>query len=414
MTVSLESPTSWRPDAPKTERRPIFDVWPQLSKNLPISHLADLPTPVEALDRVTGSLGDARVFVKRDDVSSLVYGGNKVRTLEVLFGKAKALGCTHIYSTGAFGSNHATAMVLHAPRAGLGSGVVLFPQPRSWAALENLRVILSTRPAVHALPHWSALPFGMWRARRSAVARGHRPFVMVPGGATPTGALGYVSAALELGEQVAAGDLPRPETVLIGVGSTCTSAGLLVGFHLAAKLGLGFRDAGGNPAPPALVSVRVTPWPITSQTLVLRLAVRASERLAELAGDPSLVVEKRDLAPHFRVDGRFLGRGYGYATPSGLEAQRLWHENGAHELDTTYSAKAAAAVVELARQGRRGPIVFWSTKSTPALPPPDVDALRSSPPRMRRWMEKAEGELSRGKLEPPLVESPGSPVRLLT
>ena len=379
-----------------------------------MARLGAFPTPVQSLDQVTKSLGEGRVFVKRDDVSSSTYGGNKVRTLEVLFGQAQRLGCTRIYSTGAYGSNHATATVLHAPKVGLESGVVLFPQPRSWAALENLRVILSSRAVVRALPHWSALPFGMWAARRAESVQGTRAFIMVPGGATPKGALGYVSAAFELAEQVEAGEVPRPSTVVIGVGSTCTSAGLLVGFHHAARLGIGFRDERGNAAPPELVSVRVTPWPITSKTMILRLASKASAELAALAGEPGLALSPRDFAAHFRVDGRYLGRGYGFASSDGLEAQRMWHEAGAHELDTTYSAKAAAAVVDQVRTGAAGPIVFWSTKSTTPLPPSDLDALRAAPTRMVRWMRRAEQELSAGKLELPVVGEARSAIRLLS
>ena len=73
-------------------------------------------------------------YVKREDESAEVYGGNKVRTLEFLFGEALARGARRIYSTGAFGSNHAAATVLHAPRVGLESGALLFPQPPSRTA----------------------------------------------------------------------------------------------------------------------------------------------------------------------------------------------------------------------------------------------------------------------------------------
>lgn len=58
-----------------------------------------------------GGRAGAPFFIKRDDVSSPIYGGNKVRTLEALFGRARAAGVRRIYSTGAFGSNHALAAV---------------------------------------------------------------------------------------------------------------------------------------------------------------------------------------------------------------------------------------------------------------------------------------------------------------
>ncbi len=370
--------------------RPILSAWPKIEAGLPFAALGDFPTPVEPLDEVMGAAG-ARGFdawVKRDDVSAEAYGGNKVRTLEVLFGRAKSKGATHVFSTGAYGSNHAAATVLHARRADLVPGVVLWPQPVSETAAENLRVSLSQTEELVALPHWSGLPFGMRRAERKIARAGEKAEVMVPGGATPRGALGYVSAALEVAEQVADGAMPRPTTVIVGVGSTCTTAGLLVGFHHAARMGIGFVDGAGRPAPPRLVAVRVTPWPITAPWRIARMATAAGEKLAELAGDPSLAVDYRTLRAQLEVDRHQLGRGYGRATEAGRRAIDAFRAHPI-ELDTTYSAKAAAGLLARARRGAaEGPVLFWSTKSTTPLPDPDPDRLAAAPALMRRWLGK--------------------------
>lgn len=386
----------------RSMRRPLFDVWPALDNSLPVALLGDLPTPVQPLDELGRTVGltPGTLWVKRDDFTSPVYGGNKVRTLEVLFGAARSGGATHIWSTGAYGSNHAVATVLHAPRAGLAPGVLLFPQPMSWAALENLRVSLTAQPSVRALPHWSALPYGMIATRFSERRLGHRSVIMVPGGATPLGALGYVSAALELAEQVARGELPLPRTVVIGVGSTCTSAGLLVGFEHAARLGIGFVDAAGRPAPPILESVRVTPWPVTAHARIVSLAVRTARLLTALVGDASLSIDRRTLASRLNVTGSELGRGYGFATQSGRATIELFRAAHAFELDTTYSAKAAAGAIALARRGKGAPFLFWSTKSTAPLPDVDPARLANAPPRMLAWIRKAETELA-GRRELP-------------
>lgn len=369
------------------DRRPLFEVWPALVERVPWVTLGDFPTPIERLAGAAASLGtpDAPFFIKRDDISSPVYGGNKVRTLEALFGRAKAAGARRIYSTGAFGSNHALAAVLHAPRAGLESGVILFPQPRSFSALENARVILAQRPVVRALPHWSFLPFAI---AMTQLREKRESFVMVPGGATPEGALGYVSAALELARQVDAGVMPAPHTIVVGVGSTCTSAGLLVGLQAAASLGIGWRE------PPRLVSVRVTPWPVTSKGRIVALARKTATLLASLTGDPSLAFPSRRLASRFEVDGSQLGRGYGYATPAGMDAIRLLR-NDAIELDTTYSGKSMAAALTHVRAGLPGPLLYWATKSTVPLPEVREEDWRWAPRGMTRWIEKAERETER-------------------
>jgi D-cysteine desulfhydrase len=366
--------------------RALFEVFPSLRDRLPLAPLGDFPTPVDPLPALEAMFGapPGTVYVKRDDLSSPLFGGNKVRTLEILFAAAKRAGATHVFATGAFGSNHAVATIVHGPRAGLLPGVVLYPQPASTAALENLRAIAAHASRFVALPHWSCLPLGVsftaWSERR----RGHTPFMMVPGGATPLGALGYVNAGLELAQQVAAGALPRPRRVIVGGGSGCSTAGLLLGFALAARLGIGFVAPAGAPE---LLSVRVTPWPVTSRLRLARMAALTSELLAALTFDRSLRFGVGELARGLRVDGRFLGRGYGHATDEGREAIRIFERAGGPMLETTYSAKAAAALLDSLRRGAGGPVVYWATQS--ASPPPRDAVPSSAPPQVERWAEEA-------------------------
>lgn len=338
--------------------RPIFALLPRLEGRVPWVELAELPTPVAPLPEAGPD-----VWVKHDGRSSPLYGGNKVRTLEPLCALALAEGATRMYGTGAYGSNHVLAMAVHAPRVGLKTGAVLFPQPRSPSAIENARALMGCCDEIIALRHWSTLPWGMWRARRRARARGEQAYVMVPGGAIPRGTLGYVSAALEVADQVEAGLLPPPRTIVLPAGSTCTTAGLLLGFALAERR-RGLRA-------PVLHAVRVTPWPVTAKFRIAGLAIRAWRALAALAED-EFGLSPDWFRAHLEVDGRQLGRGYGHATEAGLAAKaRL----GARvKLDTTYSAKAAAAI------GGAGPVLFWATKSE-ALP----TATAPGPARMMRW-----------------------------
>jgi len=368
-----------------TRDRPIFDAFPTL--RLPFVALGEFPTPIEPLDRLARALSSSSAaFVKRDDRSSRIYGGNKVRTLEVLFAQALEEGATHIYSTGAFGTNHGTAMMLHAPRVGLQPGLVLWPQDISETARENFEVLVGTdvgrRPAPIVLPHWSALPFGMAWAEHVHERRGERPFVMVPGGATPRGAIGYVSAAFELAAQIERGDLPAPRRIVIAVGSTCTTAGLLLGTQLCAARGFGWRY------PPTIHAVRVTPWPITAHPRIVHLALRTGRRLAELTGDESAAVSRGRLGATLVVDGSQLGRGYGIATDAGRRAIVAFREAAGFELDTTYSAKGAAGFIARMRAKEPGPLLFWSTKSTAPLPPA-VQAAEADSARARRWLTRA-------------------------
>jgi 1-aminocyclopropane-1-carboxylate deaminase/D-cysteine desulfhydrase-like pyridoxal-dependent ACC family enzyme len=379
------------------ESRPLFEIWPELEAQLGFLALGDFPTPIERLDRFVAA-GDplaSNTYVKRDDLSSSLYGGNKVRTLEPLLGQARRENRSLVFATGAYGSNHAVATALHTRRAGFRAGVALFPQPCSATAIANLRVSVTQSDEIVDLPHWSLLPWFMWRRARDARRGGEPAFVMPPGGAIPRGCLGFLSAGFELARQVDSGLMPPPDEVVIALGSTCSTAGLLVGLRLAARLGLGW---GGKPAraarpgtegAPLLVAVRVTPWPVTSVFRVARLALRVSAWLAQLTNSPQLELSHAQLVQGLRVDGSQLGEGYGQPTAAGLAAiERLGPLAAA--LDTTYSAKSAAALLARAE---RSPAVrlFWSTKSSAPLPPVPGDRLEQAPARMRRWLQRGGG-----------------------
>ena len=300
-----------------------------------------------------------------------------MRPLETLFGAALSAGKREIVSVGAFGSNHALATALHAPRVGLKAAAIVFPQPPTETAYDNFLRTVTCSSRLVVVPHWSLIPPAIWLGRRGERA------IMAPGGATPLGALGYVAAGLELGMQIAAAGIDAPRRLYVGIGSTCTTAGLLVGLSHAARLGIGFRE------PPTLVAVRVTPWPITSRFRVLRLALRTADLLAELAEDASLRRSRDALSARLELDGAELGAGYGLPTPDGQRAIEWFREQARFELDTTYSGKSAAAFLRAARQRRDGPLLFWLTKSSAPLPDAALPTQGVSA-RARRWLEAAQ------------------------
>jgi D-cysteine desulfhydrase len=375
--------------------RPLFQIWPELEPQLGFLPLGDFPTPIERFDRgvLCPSSLAGEAYVKRDDLSSSLYGGNKVRTLEALFGQARREGRAGVVATGAYGSNHAVATALHARRAGFHSAVALFPQPYSETAMENLRVSMTHADEVVSLPHWSVLPFAIWQRTRRSRREPPGVLVMPPGGAIPRGCLGFLSAGLELAQQVERGVMPPPDEIVIALGSTCSTAGLLLGLRLAARLGIGWgptsagqgsRAAGRGT--PLLVAVRVTPWPVTSAFRVVALARRVSVWLAGLTGQAELDVSRAELGQGLHIDGSQLGAGYGLPTPAGLAAIEAFTPIF-RALDTTYSAKSAAALLERLKRGG-GVRLFWSTKSSAPLPDVSEAALARGPARMLRWLSR--------------------------
>lgn len=348
----------------------LFRRAPAIARALPWVRLGAWPTPVEWRPQL-----GADVYVKREDVSSPRYGGNKVRTLEAVLGRAQAAGARTIWATGAYGSNHAVATVMHAEAAGMDAGVIMFPQPASEAARTNLAAMIARGVPIERIANVAMLPFAMRRVRRGA-----NVWVMPPGGATPEGAMGALSAAIELAEQIEAKVLPRPARIVLAVGSTCTTAGLVAGLHLAAALGIGFdRDH-----VPLVSGVRVTPWPVTDPWRVAQLAARTLALADELRGERT-GVGLRGLRAALTVEGAYFGGGYGRATARGLRAAARFAAAGGPPLDAVYSAKAGAALLDLAPR-TDGPVLFWATKSSAPLPALRADQLGAIDPVLRTWL----------------------------
>lgn len=368
--------------------RLLFDLVPAMREHLPHVTLGAWPS---ALDHVT--VEGQSFFAKREDLSTTGYAGNKIRPLEVVFGEAQRRGAHEVWATGAWGSNHALATVVHARTAGMAGGALLWPQPRSQTAVANLRATLAKADFVAWAGSVVAMPLiGLWLGQR------RRALVMTPGAATPHYALGHAQAAIELAVQTQEAGIGPVGTIVLPVGSTCTTVGLLVGTALAVELGLWVKA-------PAIRAVRVTPWPITAPLRIARMAVATAGRLKELGG-PDLGLRLREVLKRLVVVGDELGGGYGEPTCAGWRAMAANLDahtrvervarGGADDddltstqrlrLDTTYSAKAAAHLMKVLPE-LPGPVVFWMTKSAAALPAPDLKREAAAPEAVRRWLQ---------------------------
>jgi D-cysteine desulfhydrase len=339
----------------------LFEVLPALRGRLAHVALGEWPTRLSSGAAVLRHAGlDGELWLKRDDLSSSTYGGNKVRLLEHLLGEAQAQGARRVYATGATGSNFLLATALHAPRVGLAPGAICFPEPLTPEGEASQRIV-AARAQLVSIAHWSLLPLRGERARREAEAAGERATVLSQVSFSAESLFGYVAAGLELGLQLKRKECPLPGAVVLPVGSSATTAGILAGLSLARKLGI-FSGA------PAIGAVRIAAWPLSRRGRVLSLARRALSRLAELVGDARLGLGSGELLPLTLVTDQ-LGRGYPFGTPAGAAARAAFAAAGLPILDETYSAKAAAHAL-LPAVLRRGPVLFWCTKSSAPLPEP--------------------------------------------
>ena len=93
----------------------------------PRLHFAHLPTPLEPMERISKALGGPNLWIKRDDSSCPLYGGNKPRKLEFVIGRALARGSRRLITTGALGTNHGLATTILGREAGLKTTLVTRP-----------------------------------------------------------------------------------------------------------------------------------------------------------------------------------------------------------------------------------------------------------------------------------------------
>lgn len=290
--------------------------------------LAVLPTPLLQAPRLSAALG-REVWVKRDDLTGFALGGNKVRPLEVLLADALDQECDHVVGCGGPSSNLCSALAAAAATAGIACTLVLYGgQPlgahphlammRAFGA----RTMFTGDPDRAATPRHAAVVAARLRAD------GCHPYLVPRGGASGLGATAYACAAHELADQLTF----SPAHVVVATGSGGTVAGLLAGWAAA---GL----------PGTLVAVAVSRPIAETHREVTRLTGEASRVLGygAPAGDRLVL-----------LDGR--GAGFGRADRSTSEAARLALRTEGLLADTTYVARAVAALGSLS-----GPVVLWHT-----------------------------------------------------
>lgn len=309
-------------------------------------HLAHLPTPLwhhPALDAMIGS----EVWVKRDDTTGGAEAGNKIRKLEYLLAAARDAGADTVITCGGVQSNHARATAICAKQLGLRS--VLFLRnlsPEPAPLLGNLFLDRLIGADIHFITR------EQYQERNELMAawaqllesQGNRPYVIPEGGSSGLGALGYVDAAQELGEQLALG-LAGSRDPFDWVACACGSGGT------AAGLALGCRAS--------LIAREVRAFAVCDDTayfegVTRRIIEEARSLDADLAEPCPLV-----------IDDRFKGPAYGVMSDE--QKSFLLEVAGRSGLivDPVYSGKALFGLAKT--EEKPGRICFIHTGGLPGL-----------------------------------------------
>ena len=313
--------------------------------------LGHLHTPLEFLPNLTRVLGGPDIYIKRDDCTGLATGGNKTRKLEFLMAEAMEQSADTVVTQGATQSNHARQTAAAAAKLGMKCEILLERRVETMGAdyETTSNVLLDTlHGATYQFrPNGTDMNAELETFGEELRSQGRNVYVIPGGGSNPTGALGYVNAALELLTQANDMNL-RIDHLIHATGSTGTQAGLLVGLE------------GSNSAIP-VYGISVRSEKAVQEENVHKLALATAKKVGVKGGiDRGRVVANSD----------YVGPGYGQPTDSMREAVTMLAQTEAILLDPVYSGKGMAGLIDLIRRGhfKEGEnVVFLHTGGAVAL-----------------------------------------------
>jgi len=308
---------------------------------------AGFPTPLQKMPRLSRVLGGPNLFIKRDDMTDLAFGGNKARKLEFLFADAKNKGADVVISTGAVQSNCACMVAAAARRLGMKPVLVLVgKEPDDYDGNLFLDKLLSAE--IHFIdgsgPHVEDL---MNSLAEEFKAKGRKPYVIPVGASVPLTVPGYALAMEELVNQFREiGE--RIDYVVCACGTGGTQAGLILGARL---LDVTAKILGVN---------------------VFAIKADASRTIAQLVnGSAELLGVDLSIVPkEVTVFDDYIKEGYGVLNKEVTEAIKLVAETEGIFLDPVYTGKAMVMLIDLIKKGyfkEDDNVVFFHTGGLPAL-----------------------------------------------
>ena len=321
-----------------------MDLQQQLAQ-FPRLDLVGSATPLEKLSRLSDYLG-REIYIKRDDVTPMAMGGNKLRKLEFLAADAVRQGADTLVTAGAIQSNHVRQTAAVAAKLGL-QCVALLENPIDTKAENYLsngnRLLLdlfNVEVVMCDALHDPQMQLADLATRLEA--QGFRPYVIPVGGSNALGSLGYVQCALEIAAQ--SHDVTF-SSIVVASGSAGTHAGLAVGLQ------------------------QLLPESELIGVTVSRKVIDQLPKVEQLQKAVACSLDIDELAPITLWDDYFAPQ-YGMPNDEGMAAVKLLAHQEGVLLDPVYTGKAMAGLIDGISQKRfrdEGPILFVHTGGAPAL-----------------------------------------------
>lgn len=325
-------------------------------------------SPITALPDLAGELGFDYVGIKRDDLSGALLGGTKPRKLDYLLASPIFANAPKWVAVGAIGSGNSAAVTAAARDLKRHVEVYTFWTMLSSGVLQNLAYVASGPATLHY--HSSRTSMAL-RHPALFLAEEYKKIPIIPPGSTNgVGMLGMVRAGLELGAQIEAGELPKPDMIYLAFGSGGTAVGLRAGLALAG-------------VDTTLVAVTVV-----ERILSGRLRARALEHgLNAQLRQWDIPIPNPNIPLLFEHSQR--GMGYAIPTSQALSAcEKLKEQN--IPLEPIYTGKAMAALIANARKLSARRVLFWLTLHRKDIPQPEHWQSKLPPPLAQRIQTESE------------------------
>ena len=308
---------------------------------------AGFPTPLQQMPHLSKALGGPRLFVKRDDMTDLAFGGNKARKLEFLFADAKNRGADVMISVGAVQSNCACMVASASRRLGMKPVLVLVGKEPDLPD-GNLLLDMLMSAEIHFIeeygPHVVALMNNLSNEYRN---EGHHPYVIPAGASMPSTVPGYALAMEELVNQFKEiGE--NLDAVVCACGTGGTQAGLIFGAKLC-------------DAKTKILGASVFASKADASNTVLGLVNGAGELF-----DFGLSITPDDVI----IFDEYIKEGYGILNKEVTKALKLVAETEGIFIDPVYTGKAMVMMMDQIKKGyfnKDDNVVFFHTGGLPAV-----------------------------------------------
>lgn len=317
---------------------------------IPRAHLANCNTPLQRLRRLSARLAGPDILVKRDDLTDLALGGNKARIMEYVMADAAARDADTVIATAFTQSNLCRQTAAAVRKMGMEAILVLKGTPGK-APQGNLLLDVMLGADLHIIDTTDdeLIQAYIHHLMQKCRASGHTPYFFDShGDAARFATFAYLRCFIEILEQSKAMGI-EPSSVIVASASGGTQSGLDLGAHL-------FEEK--------IEILAINPMSWSSEWIRDRALNALNLASRELGYSTSLQIED------IHVLGEYVGEGYGIPTQLSQQAQRWFAQDEAIILDPSYTAKAAAAMIDLIRSGkwsRDETIIFVHTGGVPTV-----------------------------------------------